>query len=56
MYELMGKIDTLVTEKVKEIEEAVGTSEDIFTEEISSLLSYKTELKRIEERNFFTQK
>lgn len=56
MYALMGKINTLVNEKVVEIEEAAGQSEEIFTDEITSLLAYKAELKRIEERNFFTQK
>ena len=45
MYSHMNKINKLVSQKVKEIEGTVSDAEQIFNDEITSLISCKAELK-----------
>ena len=52
MFEHMKQINKLVNKKIVEIEGAVTKSEQIFTDEITSLMAIKTEMKKMHDKNY----
>ena len=55
MFEHMKGMSKMVNRKITQIEGQAIELEEIFNVEITSLISYKSELKRIQDRNFNQQ-